>query len=236
MQRELDMSKCKPYKDYKGLCKFRSFKEMKMFLPAIEKYGLEGKYLFRPVRQHEIDDVVEIYRVGYPDLYGNTNHHFIFWHDTLLEFLDSNKDQLLIVAEKLDEKKLVGAIRIKMDKGNMSIHWEHGVIHPEYRGKKLFREMCVYCDELSEKTGAEYGSIMAATFHIATQKVLKDLGWKVRGILPGSVICWNYEDKYYRHSLVYFDKFFNGGEELVPKRIDMIPEVELVSECLGSGF
>src|SRR3989304_7914665 len=115
MKRELDLSKCKPYKDYKGLCKFRSFKEMKMFLPAIEKYVLDGKYLFRPVRQNEIDDVVEIYRVGYPDLYGNTNNHFIFWHDTLLEFLCSNKgfmkgDQLLIVAEKLDEKKLVGVI------------------------------------------------------------------------------------------------------------------------------
>ncbi|MFQ6072645.1 MAG: hypothetical protein ACE5KT_08105 [Methanosarcinales archaeon] len=234
MERELDMSKYKPYKDYRGLCEFRSIKERKMSWPTMEKYVLDGKYLIRPLREDEIDEVVEIYRVGFPELYGNTFHGIALWSDTLRKLLETENgfmkgDWSVYVAEKLDEKKLVGAMLIRMDKGNMSIHWESGVIHPDYRGTKgLFRAMCIYNDELSEKSGAEYSSVLAATFHSITQIIFKELGWKIRGVFPGFLLSWNHEDKYYRRSVVIFDKFFNDGEELIPKEMDLIPEAEKI--------
>ncbi|MFQ6120480.1 MAG: hypothetical protein ACE5KE_11435, partial [Methanosarcinales archaeon] len=132
----------------------------------------------------EIDEVVEIYRVGFPELYGNTYHGVVLWPDSIAELLETGNgfmkgDWSIYVAEKLDEKKLVGAMLIRMDKGNMSMHWESGVIHPEYRGTKgLFRAMCIYNDELSEKAGAEYSSVLVATFHPITQILFKELGWK----------------------------------------------------------
>lgn len=53
---EFNISKSKPYKDYRGLCKFRSLKARKMSWPKIEKYVLNGKYLLRPLREYEIED------------------------------------------------------------------------------------------------------------------------------------------------------------------------------------
>jgi hypothetical protein len=234
----LDMTKYKAYKDFKGLCGFKSLTEKKMSWPKIEnKYILENKYMLRPIKEEEIEEIVEVYRVGYPDVYGNPDYEAVLWPETLINKLQSvggfmKGEHLLIVIEKLDEKKLVGAGGIRMNIGNMSIHWEYGVIHPDYRGKKLFKELVAYLDKISENTGAEYGSMLAVTFHSITQKVIEELGWKTRGIFPGSVLTWNYEDKYYRASPVYFDKFYNKGEDLVPKETELIPKLRAVSDCL----
>lgn len=238
MQREFDISKYKPFKDLKGQCKFKSLTERKMSWPKIEnKYILDNEYMLRPIKEDELEKVVEIYREGYPDLYGNPEYDHVLWPDRLLKELQSENgfmkgDRLLIVVEKLDEKKLVGAAIIKIDVGNMSINWRHGVIHPAYRGNKIFKEMSIYLDKISEDTGAEYGTLLAVTFHKATQKVVEELGWKMRGIFPGAVLTWNYEDKYCRGTPVYFDKFYNGGEELVPKEMELTPKIESVLECL----
>jgi hypothetical protein len=233
VEKEFDLTKYEPYKDQRGLCKFKSLTERKMSWSTNEKYVSDGKYLLRPSSKDEIDEVVEIYRVGFPELYGNTYHGAALWHDSLLKLLESENgfmkgDWFLYIAEKIDEKKLVGAMLIRMDKGNMSIHWESGVIHPAYRGNKLFREMCIYNDELSEKSGAEYSNVLVATFHPITQKLFKELGWKIRGVFPGFLLSWNHEDKYYRRTVVMFDKFFNDGEELVPKEMELIPETEKI--------
>jgi hypothetical protein len=235
---KLDINKYKPYKDFRGQCKFKSFTEKKMSWPKIEnKYILDNKYILRPIKEDEIEEIVEVYREGYPDVYGNPEYEIVLCSESLLKKLQSDNgfmkgDHLLIVIENLDEKKLVGATGIRMNLGNMSIHWEYGVIHPNYRGKKLFKELSVYLDKISENTGAEYGSMLAVTFHSITQKVLEELGWKTRGIFPGAILTWNYEDKYYRATPIYFDKFYNGGEELSPKEMEITSKVEKVLECL----
>jgi len=233
MNRELDMSKYKPLKDHRGLCKFKSLKTRKMSWPINVKIILDGNYQFRLLRKDEINDVVEIYRVGFPELYGNTLHGVALWPDTLEELLENEKgfmkgDWCMYVAEKLDEKKIVGVMLNRMDIGNMSIHWDSAVIHPYFRGKGLFKAMCIFNDELSENAGAEYSSIIAATFHPFTQILFKKLGWKIRGVFPGFLLGWNHDDKYYRRSIVMFDKFFNDGEELVPKEMELIPEAEKI--------
>jgi hypothetical protein len=109
VERELDLTKYKPYKDHRGLCKFKSLKERKISWSTNEKYVLDGKYLLRPSRKDEIDEVVEIYRAGFPELYGNTNHGVVLWYDSLLKsengFMKGN--WFLYVAKKLDEKNLV---------------------------------------------------------------------------------------------------------------------------------
>lgn len=234
MEKEPDMSKYKPYKDYRGLCKFKSLKERKISWPIIEKNVLDNTYRLRPLREDEIDIIVEIYRVGFPELYGNTYHGVALWPDSISNLLRTEQgfmkgDWFVYVAEKIDEKKLVGVMLIRIDKGNMSIHWESGVIHPDYRGiKGLFRSMCVFNDEISENAGAEYSNVIIATFHPISQVLLKELGWKIRGIFPGFLLSWNHEDKYFRRSIVYFDKFFNNGKELVPKDIELIPDAEKI--------
>lgn len=228
------MNKYKPYKDYRGLCKFKSIKDKNMSWSIMEKYVLNGKYLIRPLRENEIDEVVEIYRIGFPEVYGNTHYEVVLWSDTLKDILGTgnkfmNGDWFLIVVEKLEEKKLIGAMLNSMDKGNMSICWELAAVHPEYRGTKgLFKAMCIYNDELSKKTGAEYASAAASTFHSKSQIILKELGWKVRAVIPGLIAAWNHDNKYYRHPVVYLDKFYNDGKDLVPKEMDLIPEAEKI--------
>lgn len=241
MEKEkLDMNKYKAYRDFRGQCKFKSLTEKKMSWPKIEnKYILDNKYVLRPIKENEIEEIVGVYREGYPDVYGNPEYEIVLWPETLLKKLQSDNgfmkgEHLLIAIEKLDEKKLIGAAGIRINLGNMSINWEYGVIHPDYRGKKLFKELSTYLDEISKNTGAEYGSILAVTFHTITQKVLEELGWKTRGIFPGAILTWNYEDKYYRATPIYFDKFYGDGEELVPIEIEKTSKVEAVLECLQS--
>lgn len=234
MEKEFDISKYRPFKDYRGLCKFKSLDDRKISWPNIEKNILDNKYRLRPLREDEIDQIVDIYRVGFPELYGNTFHGIALWSDSVSNLLRTGQgfmkgDWFVYVVEKIDEKKLVGAMLIRMDKGNMSIHWESGVIHPEYRGTKgLFRSMCIFNDEVAKSSGAEYSSIIVATFHTISQILIKELGWTIRGVFPGFLLSWNHEDKYYRRTIVYFDKFFNNGEELVPKDIELIPEAEMI--------
>lgn len=232
MEKEIDMSKYTPYKNFAGLCKFKSLNERQMSWQKFDKKILGDAYLIRPIKKEEIGIVVELYRMGFPELYGNYKHGKVLYQDSLLELLDSKKgflegDWFLVVIEKIDEKKLIGSGLIRMDPGNMSVQWELAVIHPEYRGiKGLFRSLLQYFDEISEKSGAEYGSLIAATFQPKTQKVLQDLGWNIRGFFPGLLLAWNHEDKYYRRSMVAYDKFYNKGEELVPDEMELIPEVE----------
>ena len=239
MNTELDITKYRPYKDYRGQCKFKSMTEKKLVWPKIDKkYILENKYVLRPIEEDEIEEIVQVYREGLPEVYGNYEFDSILWSDRLSKELQNDKgfmkgDVLSIVAEKLDDQKLVGSVMIKMSHENMSIYLEHGVVRPGYRGQKIFKELCTYCDKIIENTGTEYASALAVTFHSATQKVLESLGWNTRGIFPGAIAIWNHEDKYYRHSLVYFDKFYNDGEELVPKDMELTPKITSVLECLA---
>jgi RimJ/RimL family protein N-acetyltransferase len=236
---ELDITKYKPYKDYRGTCKFKPMKERKILWPKIDKkYILGDKYVLRPIEENEIDEIVSIYREGLPEVYNNFDYDSILWPERLSKELQSGKgfmkgDVILIVAEKLDEKKLVGAAMLKKNEQNMSIYLEHGVVHPEYRRQKIFKEICSFLDKIIENTGAEYASALAVTFHSATQKVLESLGWNTRGIFPGAIVVWNHESNYYRHSLIYFDKFYNSGEELVPKDMELTPKIKSVSACLS---
>jgi RimJ/RimL family protein N-acetyltransferase len=237
---EFDIRTHKPYKDYKGLTKFKSIQNKKMSWPKIEpRYILGEQYIIRHLLEHEIDEIVNVYREGYPELYSNTEAEVVLYPDSLLEYLNSKDGfmqgkRLMIVIEKKEEKRLVGAVIIKIDPGNMSAFWERGVIHPEYRGNKIFRALLKYCDELTENTGAEYVSATAVTFHSASQKLLEELGWKTRGIFPGAMAIWNHDDNYCRMSVVYFDKFYNGGEELMPKDMELTPKIEAISSCLGT--
>lgn len=237
-RKEFDISKYKPYRDYRGLTKFKSLKEKKMSWPKIERKSvLNGQYIIRPIWEYEIDEIVNIYREGYPELYGNTEMEVVLYPDSLLEYLHSKNgfmqgNRLMVVIEKVEEKRLVGAVIIKIDPGNMSVFWEHGVIHPKYRGNKIFKELLTYCDKLTENTGAEYVSATAITSHSASQKLLEELGWKTRGIFPGAVAIWNHDDKYFRISIVYFDKCYNGGEELIPQDMELTPKIEIISSCL----
>ena len=235
---KLDITKYIPYRNYTGQCKFKSIKEKKMSWPIIEnKYILNNNVILRPIKEQEIEEIVQVYREGFPDLYDNNVYDAVLYPERLYKKLQSDNgfmkgDCILIVAEKIDEKKLVGSIILTMNISNMSIHWETGVIHRDYRGYKIFGELLKFADEITEHTGTEYANGTSVTFHSATQKVLESLGWRTRGIFPGAVATWNCDDKYYRQSLIYFDKFYNGGEELVPKDMELSPKMEKIVECL----
>lgn len=236
MDNKFDINISRPYKDFRGLCSFRSLNDRKMSWPVMEREVLDGKFILRPVREYELEEIVEVYRVGYPDVYGKYPSESVLWPDTLRELLGTGDDfmkgdRYLFVAEERNDNRLIGAILPSMDRGNMSVHGALAVIHPDHRGTKgLFRAMLTYMDDLFEKTGAEYGYNPVATFHTKTQIILKELGWKVRGVVPGYYLMWNYEDKYYRQPQVIMDKYYNGGEELVPKEIDLIMEAKKMYE------
>jgi hypothetical protein len=235
---ELDITKYKAYKDYKGKSKFKSVKEKKMSWPLIDKkYILENKFVIRLIEEQEIDEIVQVYREGFPDLYNNNIYDAVLYSERLNKKLQCDNgfmkgDCILIVVEKIDEKKLVGAAILTMNISNMSVHWETGVIHKDYRRHKIFGELLKFLDRITEDTGAEYANATSVTFHSATQKVLESLGWKTRGIFPGAVATWNFDDKYYRQSLIYFDKLYNGAEELIPKDMELTPRMEKVVDCL----
>ena len=109
---KFDITKYKPYKDYRGQCKFKSIEEKRMVWPKTDKKYIFGdRYVLRPIEEDEIEEIVQVYREGLPEVYGNYEFDSILWSDRLSKELQNENgfmkgDILSIVAEKVDEKKI----------------------------------------------------------------------------------------------------------------------------------
>jgi RimJ/RimL family protein N-acetyltransferase len=201
------------YKDYSGLCEFKKMDE-------------------------EIDEVCALYRIGVPECKG-TNFDFLHHPNAMREVVGDGdtfmkRDWFIYVVEDLAAGKLCAGTAIRADRLNMTIWGEVGVIDPQYRQKGLFSDFLDYMNEIWSMTGAEYGLCWVATFHTISQKLMERHGWNVCGLFRGGYIMNHGGDNYYRHPVIMIEKFFNNGEKVTAKELNLTERSQAILDAIQS--
>lgn len=228
------------YKDYRGLCQFKKMSQRKMVWPDLRKrFTKEGnEYLCRPMSNDEIEMVCTLYWVGVPECKG-TNFDFLHHPLAMREKVGDGgtfmkKDWFIYVVEDIASGALCEACAIRADRLNMTIWGEVGVVDPHYRQRGIFSDFLEYMDEVYDLTGAEYGLAWVATFHTISQQIMERLGWNVCGIFRGGYIMNHGGDDYYRHPIILIDKFFNDGEKVTPREMELTSSSRFIWNAIQS--
>ena len=168
----------------------------------------------------------KLWRRSFPELYGGSYDFLLYPEQYEYIFGKGNRflkhEWFLFVIE--NENDLVGASLLHMNPKNMSIEWSLAVVDSLHRNKNLFRPIVETCDDITKKSGAEYAFMYAATFHKISQKIAIDIGFTIRGVMPGFILAWMKNNMYYRHPIVYLDKFYNGGEKVSAMEMKLVPQ------------
>lgn len=221
------MSKYRPFKIYKTL-EMRKLSERNA---CWKEFGPRdaGEFIIRELRddQKEFRDTAETFREGFPELYGSL-YDFLLYEEKYHDFLGKGTNFLrdegyMMVAEDKKNKEIASALYLHLFKKNLSVELSAGVVRPRYRRASVFRKILKLADEAVTASGVEYAYGYAATFHPVSQKMLRELGFIDRGIIPGFLLVWMGDDRYYRHPTVFLDKFYNGGEKVTPTELIISP-------------
>ncbi len=230
----------KVYKDYSGLCEFKKMSRRKMVWPdRRKKFSKEGNsYLCRPMSNDEIEMVCDLYRMGVPE-YQGTNFHFLHSPKAMREMIGDGdtfmkKDWFIYVAEDVASGALCAGCAIRADRLNMTIWGEVSVIDPHYRKRGLFSDFLAYMNEVFPLTGAEYGLCSVTTFNTISQHIMEQHGWKVCGLFRGGYIMSHGGDDYYRHPVIIIEKFFNDGEKVTAKEMDLTSRSRYILNAIKS--
>jgi ribosomal protein S18 acetylase RimI-like enzyme len=190
-----------------------------------------GSFLVREVKNEkaELFKVSETFKNGFPALKG-CEFDALFEPEGFYEFLgkDDNFNRgsnFMLVIEHLETGYLAAYLIVTMLKKLR--RGEHLVIavHQKYQDKGLGKQILTASDDLFERSGVEMAFGWCAAFHKATQKILLDLDTP-RAVIPGMYRIWFGADEYKRTVEVFFQKFFNGAEEMCTSELDLIPEVK----------
>jgi hypothetical protein len=229
------------YKDYTGLCEFKKMSQRHMGWPKNQtRFSKDGvEYVCRPMKEDEIDELCALYRIGVPECKG-TNFDFLHHPDAMQNAVGvgktfMKKDWFIHVIEDVAAGKLCGACASRADRLNMTIWGEVGVIDPHYRQRKIFSNLLAYMNEIWPLTGAEYGLCWVATFHTISQKIMERHGWTVCGFFRGGYIMNHGGGKYYRHPVILIEKFFNDGEKVTARHMDLTETSRAILNAIESA-
>lgn len=244
---KIDMSKYRPFREMGKTCETREIKEKKVTWPDFGAVTLpDGRFRTRKIKRDEVEEVAEVWRRSYPEVYGSEYEFVLFPEEyedkiALAETWDrdrTEKDCCVLVIEDIETDDLAGAfLMIKRDK-NLEIEMSMLGVCPEYREKGIMRnigEFGLRIDEMLEESGAEYLTGFLETWHDITQRsLIKQEGWKIAGIFPGHFTRWCGDQREYRACEVRMYKFIGDGEKhsTKPEEWNLAPEVKRVWDCL----
>ena len=101
--------------------------------------------------------------------------------------------------------------------------------HKDYQSNGLGTEILNTADKLFEDSEVEMAYGWCAAMHTVTQTILKDMGYTPRAVIPGLYRLWagDEEGAEYRRTVeVFFQKFYNGAEDMCTQDLNLLPEVE----------
>ncbi|RLI74146.1 hypothetical protein DRO97_06290 [Archaeoglobales archaeon] len=239
---KLDMSKYKPFREMAKTCRTREIREKKVVWPKfyLESY-FNGRFRARILRLADVDEVAEVWRAGYPEVYGS-NYDFVLYPDEIIEKVALEeywekdryeKKHCMVVAEEISSKKIVASSLLTKDDKNLEIEYSMITTHPDYRMQHIPMGIGLAIAEKIAESGAEYMTTFLETWHDITQKLCIRRGWKIAGIFPGRFTRWIRNNKEYRGCVVYMYRFINGEEYVTkPEEWSLADEVREAWECL----
>ncbi|AFM05294.1 hypothetical protein Fleli_2947 [Bernardetia litoralis DSM 6794] len=192
---------------------------------------LDGKFVVREATEADLEGAAEAYVTGFPALKG-CDFEMLFKPEGFQSFVGKGEafnkgNNFLIVVEEVATKKIAAALIITMWK--MLYRGELLVIavNKDYQAAHLGTEITTVADKLFEDSGVEMCFGWCAAMHIASQTILKNLGYTPRAVVPGLYRLWAGEGEQYRRTVeVFFQKFYGGAEEMCTADINLLPEVE----------
>jgi len=233
----IETSELKPFKTYKHIeLRKLSDREIswKSFLP---REILGGDYLVRVLRDNdnEFKKSATLWQRGFSEIFGGP-YDFLLYAEQYRKIFGEGKEFLKdewfsFVVEYEDD--LAGGVLLRMNRKNMSIEWSLATVDPLHRNKHLFRPIVEITDEITNSSGAEYAYIYSTTFHEFTQILAMERGFTIRGIMPGLILAWIKNDSYYRHPIVYMDKFYNGGGNVSTREMELVPQAKKLWELIS---
>lgn len=203
-----------------------------------------NNYTLRLLREDPKDFIAfsRCWRDAYPELYGGIMndilhpeyYHRLFGHrETFLKGYYS----AFVFEDNMSDTIFGGSLTF-LDFTNRAAQAVLLAVSPSYRhtydvGRFLYL-YSEHFDRFLEATGIEYAWSAVVANHRVTQKMLKHIGYKVRGVVPGMGISAINTVHYRRDNYVYMDRFYNQGLKRVPEKMDLIGEAEKIwklSEC-----
>ena len=239
---KIDMSKYKPFREMAKSCKTRDIREKKVVWPKFYLEYFKGRFRARILKLADVDEVAEVWRIGYPEVYGS-NYDFVLYPDeikekvALEEYWEKDKYEkkhCMVVAEEIYTKKIVACCLLTKDDKNLEIEYSMIATLSDYRMQHVPLGISLAIAEKIAESGAEYLTTFLETWHDITQKLCIRRGWKIAGIFPGRFTRWAKDNKEYRGCVVYMYRFINRGEEYVtkPEEWSLADEVREAWECL----
>ena len=204
---------------------------------------INDKYTLRLLRE-DVKDFLSFSRFwleSYPDLYGGIINDILY--PEYYRRLFGQRETFLkgfysaFVFEDNMAGKIFGGSLTFMDFTNRTAQAVIMAVSPSYRHKydigKFLYLYAEHYDRFLEASGVEYAWVAAVAKHRVTQKLLKHIGYKVRGVIPGMGIASINKVHYRRENYVYMDKFYNQGSKRIPLKMDLIPEARKIFEVSG---
>jgi hypothetical protein len=249
------MKRYSPFKKIEKTVMTRDIIDKKVIWPFYERMIIEGKVKLRILTKKDIEEVSELWRICYGELYGSSlKYEWVLYPEKYKEKVaikekwendSQNKDFCMLLFEDTENFNIVGAWTLWKDDRNLQIEFSIGIIHPDFRGKKygisIVSASNDYIRVLEKESGAEYLTAFCETWHNTTQFLcFKRWGFKVGGIFPGQFTRWNGNQTEYRTCVVHFYKFIGDVEKYVtqPDEWELLPEfknlwivLKRVNEC-----
>lgn len=198
-----------------------------------KEYTIEdGKFLVRPARNtlEDLEKTAKTFKSGFPVLRG-CEFEALFdakgFYQIIGEGDSFNKGlNFMILIEHVESGDVAAALIITLWK--MLRRGEHLVIavHEKYQGNGLGHHILTASDKLFEDSGVEMAFGWCAAFHTATQKILADLGYTARAVIPGLYRIWAGDNEYRRTVEVFFQKFYKGAEKMCTSELLLHHEVK----------
>jgi hypothetical protein len=202
------------------LGRVEDLKEIK-WVDLVREYQVKGKILvYRMIGDIE-KSAVRVAEIFINGAYEMVNNSEIEWHHRPEEiikkvgtgnwnFYGCYLDGVLIAAESM-----------KIIRGDQTIEWVWGCVDPVYRGMGVWRNIGVYNDQLLEMSGAQMGSVWVVTTHKYSQMAVELAGYSPTGCFIGKRLYGGADNRYYRHTLIHYEKLYAEGLKHLQNRESM---------------
>jgi len=201
---------------------------------------INDKYLIRQLNDTDKDfeEAADVFITGFPVI-KDTEFDILFkpigFRLLLGEGEQFNRgDRKSFVVEEKKTGKVISCILVQLAKKQRNAEYLVISTHHDYKKSGVAKELVIATDEYLEQCGIEMSYVLCAVEHVATQKMMLQLGFRFRGVVPGFYRIWAGGKKYKRTVEVYAQKFYNGGEAMFTKHIHLLPEVkEMILKDIG---
>ncbi|MEI6308852.1 MAG: GNAT family N-acetyltransferase [bacterium] len=190
----------------------RRLVDRRLIWPAVDE-EIAGGFRLRDLdwaSPREIEEVARLHREAFPELFGSV------YEDILFPSRWSRWAEQWRIYRITEGEQQAATCFLTPSVQNMAVELSVLITDPAFRGRGIARQFTRAMDRLISESGAECGTVLCATFHIATQKIIEELGFERIGELRGYVLANAGLGRYARDNVVMYAKMYNEAWTLCP--------------------